>query len=269
MSLNGGDQNAYDLFKQSGPVKAARLICAIVREKALAKNVEFDSLDINIDSTGQYVEVQAFIEEDEYVIYQINHDDPYEYSVWISLVADIICNRLAEQKDGFYELDDYDRIYQIKPDGGYTLLLEKDYKDVESKGVTGQIYNPKTLRDMASILPHASLHYQYRGSELPRNWDCEKHSILWILGYQVGKNSPFPSNIQRHEFLNLFIRCNLPKIFPDSYLALWGAASAATRVQKLKNHISGLIYGRSWNEERYQCAIAHWQNDLEFLDRYF
>jgi len=95
-----------------------------------------------------------------------------------------------------------------------------------------------------------------------------EQSAMKICGYTVGKTKGMPAE-ERKEFLEYFLRNDLPAEVDSPMREEWGAPSSVIRLQKMVDHLAGQASLPRNKSADFSQAIRDWEADLEFLrDRY-
>lgn len=97
----------------------------------------------------------------------------------------------------------------------------------------------------------------------------KEHSGLWLCGYRVGKTKGL-ANDERKLFLSYFFRHPLPIVVAEYHDDDYGAPGSEQRLRKMAN-----VMAACWrnfklvDRNKYKFAIAHYEDDLEFLRKSF
>lgn len=99
--------------------------------------------------------------------------------------------------------------------------------------------------------------------------NLRQEGMLKYLEYKVGKESePSP---YRHALLSRVFENSLPPVFDRPYMAEWGPNASSTRLHKMAHCLASFARNFKYQDnDKYDEAIRHWEQDLEFLhDRYY
>ncbi|HRY24762.1 MAG: hypothetical protein H6852_08285 [Geminicoccaceae bacterium] len=92
-----------------------------------------------------------------------------------------------------------------------------------------------------------------------------EHSGLWLCGYRTGKTKGLPDN-ERKLFLAYFFRQPLPPIVAQYHDDDYGAPGTEKRLRKMANLMAACCRNfKSRDRRKLRVAIAHYEEDLEFL----
>lgn len=99
--------------------------------------------------------------------------------------------------------------------------------------------------------------------------DLQEEGMLKYLEYKVGKEGGHSSF--RHSLLSKIFENALPPVFDRLYMAEWGPNGSSIRLHKMAHCLASFARNFKYQDnDRYDEAIRHWEQDLEYLhDRYY
>ena len=99
--------------------------------------------------------------------------------------------------------------------------------------------------------------------------DLRHEGMLKYLEYKVGKDGEHSS--YRHALLSRIFENALPPVFDRLYMAEWGPNESSIRLHKMAHCLASFAKNFKYqNNDKYDEAIRHWEQDLEYLhDRYY
>ncbi|WP_052183095.1 hypothetical protein [Rhizobium sp. YS-1r] len=99
--------------------------------------------------------------------------------------------------------------------------------------------------------------------------DLRHEGMLKYLDYKVGKEGEHSS--YRHALLSRIFENALPPVFDRLYMEEWGPNASSIRLHKMAHCLASFAKNFKYqNNDKYDEAIRHWEQDLEYLhDRYY
>ena len=93
--------------------------------------------------------------------------------------------------------------------------------------------------------------------------------MLRYLEYRVGMHGEHSSS--RQALLSRIFEGILPPVFDRLYMAQWGTSGSSIRLHKMAHCLASFAKNfKRLGSDRYDEAIRHWEQDLEYLhDKYY
>lgn len=107
-----------------------------------------------------------------------------------------------------------------------------------------------------------------RGRRSGQYRDLRHEGMLKYLEYKVGKDGEHSS--YRHALLSRIFENALPPVFDRLYMSEWGPNSSSIRLHKMAHCLASFAKNFKYQDnDKYDEAIKHWEQDLEYLHDWF